>query len=88
MKPAKASSDGAVNTSTVMSPRPPAAVTVVPNRIIETASAELEDGTQIEIVEDPQDPSRTTLAVFKNSQVRFVDRFEFENRILCPFRVM
>lgn len=57
---------------------------LVPRRVIETASAELEDGTQIEIVEDPHDSSRTQLAVFKNGEVHLADRFESENRVFVP----
>ena len=74
----------ALNTYRVMTPRPPAQVIAVPKRTIETASAELEDGTQIEIIEDPQDPSTTKLAVFNNGEVRIEDRFEVENRIFVP----
>ena len=70
---------------TVMIPRPTAQVTAAPKRTIEIASAELEDGTQIEIIEDPQDPSITKLAVFNNGEVRTVDRFDVENRLFVPF---
>jgi len=68
-----------------MIPRPTAQVTAAPKRTIEIASAELEDGTQIEIIEDPQDPSITKLAVFNNGEVRTVDRFDVENRLFVPF---
>src|SRR5690348_481590 len=68
----------------VTSRRPSAQMIAVPKRTIETASAELEDGTQIEIIEDPQDPTRTKLAAFNNSEVNLVDRFEAENRIFVP----
>src|SRR5690348_881353 len=68
----------------VTSRRPSAQMIAVPKRTTETASAELEDGTQIEIIEDPQDPTRTKLAAFNNSEVNLVDRFEAENRIFVP----
>jgi hypothetical protein len=51
---------------------------------VETSSAELEDGTQIEIIEDPQDSSKSQLAVFKDSEVRLVNRFESGNRAFVP----
>lgn len=64
--------------------RPSAKPRLVPKRTIETASAELEDGTQIELIEDPGDPSRSQLAVFRNSGVQIVERFEFQDRMFVP----
>jgi hypothetical protein len=55
-----------------------------PKKIIETASAELEDGTQIEIIEDPKDSSRSLLAVYKHGEVQITDRFESESQIFVP----
>ena len=73
----------ALNNRTVLTARSSAPVMSLPKRTIETASAEV-DGTQIEIIEDPQDPSKTKLAVFNGSEVQFVDRLEVENRIFIP----
>jgi hypothetical protein len=55
-----------------------------PKRTVETASAELEDGTLIELIEDPNDSARSQLAIFKDGMVRFANRFESENRIFIP----
>jgi hypothetical protein len=48
---------------------------------VETDREELPDGTQIELIEDPEDPSKTRLAVFKDGKVRYTNRFEYEDRI-------
>lgn len=56
----------------------------VSRRVIEISSAELEDGTQIELIEDPQDSSRSLLARFANGDIDFAEQFEFGNRIFVP----
>jgi hypothetical protein len=60
------------------------AAEIVEDTLIEIDSAELEDETQIEIIEDPEDSSRTLLAVFKDGEVRLVDRFKYGNRTFVP----
>lgn len=61
-----------------------AAAAMVPQQITETASAVLEDGTQIEIIEDPEDSSRSLLAVFSKGEVQLADHVESGNRIFVP----
>jgi hypothetical protein len=46
--------------------------------------AELGDGTLAEVVEDPRDPNRTRLAIFKKGRVRFADQLEYGGEILVP----
>jgi hypothetical protein len=60
------------------------ATEIVEDTLIEIDSAELGDGTQIEIIEDPEDSSRTLLAVFKDGKVRLADRFKYGNRTFVP----
>jgi len=40
--------------------------------IVETDFTQLLDGTICEMIEDPKDPSRTALAVFKNGHVDYL----------------
>lgn len=56
----------------------------VEERLVETDSTELPDGTQIEIIEDPEDSLRTLLAVFKDGEVHLTDRFRCGSRIFVP----
>lgn len=51
---------------------------------IETDYMEFGDGTQIELIEDPEDSSRTLFAVFERREIRLTDRFEYENRSFVP----
>jgi len=51
---------------------------------MEVDSVELEDGTLVELVEDPEDPTRALLAVFKEGVVFFTDHFEHRGKILVP----
>jgi len=44
--------------------------------ITEVDFAELEDGTLIELVENPQSLGRKCFAVWKDGEIRFVDRLE------------
>jgi len=52
--------------------------------ITEIDFAELKDGTLVELVEDPKNPSGTCLAVWKDGEVRFVDRLEQDGQVLVP----
>ena len=54
----------------------------LPEREIDFAA--LTDGTLVEVIEDPGDPNRTLLAVFKNGHVRFTDRLAIGGEILVP----
>ncbi len=58
--------------------------TLVSSTIVETDFAELADGSLVEIIEDPEDSSRTLLAVYKDRDVRFTRRFQHGNRTLVP----
>jgi hypothetical protein len=52
--------------------------------VTETDFAELKDGTLIELVEDSKDPGRTCFAVWKDGEVRFVDRLEEDGQVFVP----
>jgi hypothetical protein len=64
----------------VRMPAPPAE----PLRI-ETQFAELADGTLVELVEDPADANRTSLAVWKAGTVEYLAEFRDGDRVLVPF---
>jgi hypothetical protein len=51
---------------------------------VETNFAELENGSLVEIVEDPADPNHTLLAIFKRGRIRLAERIEDRGRILIP----
>lgn len=46
--------------------------------------AELENGSLVEIVEDPTDPSHTLFAIFNRGRIRLAERVEDRGRILAP----
>ena len=50
----------------------------------EVASAELCDGTLVEVIEDPNNPSRTRFAIAKRGRVRFADRLKLNGEVLIP----
>lgn len=54
------------------------------NSVTETDFAELKDGTLVELVEDPKNPSRKCLAVWKDGEIRFVDRLEQDGQVFVP----
>ncbi len=54
------------------------------NPVTETDFAELNDGRLVELVEDSKNPGRTCLAVWKDSEVRFVDRLEQDGQVFVP----
>jgi hypothetical protein len=58
--------------------------TLISPPIVETDFAELEDGSLVEMIEDPDNPSRTSFAVFNNAEVCFTDQIESGNQILRP----
>jgi hypothetical protein len=51
---------------------------------VETDFAELENGSLVEIVEDPADPHRTLFAISKRGRTRLSPRIEDRGRILVP----
>jgi hypothetical protein len=47
--------------------------------------AELEDGTLIEMIEDPSNPANSLFAVYRNGSVQNAAMIECEDRMLVPF---
>jgi hypothetical protein len=54
------------------------------NSVTETDFVELKDGTLVELVEDPKNPGRKCLAVWKDGEIRFLDRLEQDGRVIVP----
>ncbi len=54
------------------------------SRIEEIDFAELADGTLVEMVEDPKDPSRSCLAVCKGKEVRITGEVESAGKLMRP----
>lgn len=52
--------------------------------VIETDFAELPDRTLLDTVEDPSNPARTLLAVYRDPNVHDADQFEADDRICVP----
>src|SRR5271156_1655164 len=52
--------------------------------VIETDFVELPDGTLLDTIEDPNNPARTLLAVYRNQSVRYADQFEADGRVCVP----
>jgi hypothetical protein len=52
--------------------------------IIETDFAELEDGSLVELIEDPDDSSNTALAVFNGKDARYTRECECKGHLLVP----
>jgi hypothetical protein len=48
--------------------------------------AELEDGSLVELVEDPKDPLHTLLAVWKDGHLEYTDQLEHNGRIFVPLQ--
>ncbi len=57
---------------------------VVSPAVVETDFTEIGDGSIVEVIEDPENSSRTLLAIYKNGEVSFTDRFQDGNRVLIP----
>jgi hypothetical protein len=57
---------------------------VTPKLQIETDFAELPDGTLLDSIEDPNNPARTLLAVYRDQSLHYADRFEADDRIFVP----
>jgi len=55
-----------------------------PIRTVEVDFVELEDGTLVELIQNPQDATKSLLAIWKNGQVRYVEKFECGNQVLVP----
>lgn len=57
---------------------------VLPIREIEFA--ELEGGCLVELVEDPNAPGSTLLAVYRKGKIHYTDRFRHNGQLFVPFR--
>ncbi len=58
--------------------------TLVPFPVVETDFTELSDGTLLEMIEDPADPTKSRPAVYSNGTVRYTDKVHDGSRILVP----
>lgn len=59
---------------------------IPPKAVIQTDFAELEDGSLIELIEDPEDPSNTAFAIFNGTEVRDIRECGYKNRLPVPVR--
>ena len=57
---------------------------VVSPAVVETDFTEIGDGSMVEIIEDPENSSRTLLAIYKAGETLFTDRFQTGTR--CSYR--
>ncbi len=53
-------------------------------RTVEVDFAELEDGTLLEMIENPQDATKSLLAIWNNGQVRYAEKLEHCHQVLVP----
>ena len=58
--------------------------TLISPPIVETDFVELEDGSLVEMIEDPVDPSKIQFAIYKAGEIRLIDKVESRQRILRP----
>jgi hypothetical protein len=49
--------------------------------VVETDFVELPDGTLLDTIEDPKNPARTQLAIYRDNSVYYADEFECDDRI-------
>ena len=47
-------------------------------------SAQLKDGSLVEVIEDPADPNHALFAIFKRGRIRLTERIQDRGRILAP----
>lgn len=57
---------------------------MAPKPVVETDFAELPDSTLLDTIEDPGNPARTLLAVYRDHNVHYADQFEADDRICIP----
>jgi len=55
-----------------------------PKRTVEVDFAELEDGTLLEMIEDPHDATKSIFATWKNGQVEYLEKLERGNQVFVP----
>jgi len=78
----KLDAQGATNVS-----RAPFSITPDRNQVEEEVDfASLGDGTLLELIEDPEDPARTSLVVFKQGRHQITHSFECAGKIFVPRR--
>jgi hypothetical protein len=53
-------------------------------QFVEIDFAELSDGSLVEMIQDPADPTKTLLAVYKDGKVQYAKQWRDGNRILVP----
>jgi hypothetical protein len=52
--------------------------------VIETDFAELEDGSLVELIEDPENSSNTLFVIFDGKDARYAHEFEYKGQLLVP----
>jgi hypothetical protein len=52
--------------------------------VVEIDFAELPDGSLVEMIEHPEDPAKSLLAVYNNGSVRYTEQLHDGNRVLVP----
>ena len=52
--------------------------------VVEIDFAELPDGSLVEMIEDPADPGKSLLAVYKNGTVQYTEQLRDRGRVLVP----
>ncbi len=59
-------------------------IKVTPKPVVETDFAEQPDGTLLDSIEDPNNPGRALLAVYRDESVHYANQFETEDQIFLP----
>src|SRR5215469_3229616 len=52
--------------------------------VIETDFAELEDGSLVELIEDPENSSNTLFVIFDGKEAHFAHEVEYKSKLLVP----
>jgi len=52
--------------------------------IIETDFAELEDGSLVDLIEDPEDSSSALFVIFNGKKARYAHEFAYKSHLLVP----
>lgn len=55
-----------------------------PRRTVEVDFRKLKDGTLLEMIEDPHDPTKSLFATWNNGKVRYVENVECGNTVFVP----
>ena len=53
-------------------------------KVVEVDFRELADGTLVETIEDPNDPSNSLLAIFEDGKVRYAEKLAHNDQLLVP----